>query len=148
MNLETTLRILAVIPKLHRNEYPARQAAADLGVAQGVIEGARKIVARATPEELEALKSGKIGLWTLHAKFYKPAMPTGNQRAARVDRAHENNHVVATFRQGLEALTSLPRPEDVAALCLHGRRRMAVNDKLTRALEWLKGFEHELEQAP
>jgi len=49
----------------------------------------------------------------------------------------------AHVNEALTALTSLPLPSDVADIVRKNpARTRAVNDRLTRSLQWLKDFEN------
>lgn len=128
-------------------------AAALMKVDKSMVDSARVILARGTPEDIAAADAGKVGVDPLARRIRGTARqkkPKGKRDAAlsqtghnpeRIQRLKMNADVWAKVGGALDALTAMPLPADVAGIIAgHPKRRLHAADKIARALQWLGEF--------
>lgn len=131
------------------------EAAQLLNVGERTISDAKVILKLGTPEEIEAVERGDIGVSSLSKELRKGTAPekrkarrdaplsqAGNN-PERIQRMQMNADIWAKLSEALIGLTSLPLPSDVAEIInANPARRRVVDEKLARSLQWLKEFEN------
>lgn len=124
-----------------------------LNVGRTSVVAARRILREGTREEIEGITNGTAGVQTIAQQLGKGLSPrvrdkarretwhTRGNRADSLQRVRMHAEVWAHVSGALDALTNLPLPADVAKIiAAQPLRKRAVNEKLSRSLQWLKDF--------
>lgn len=130
-------------------------AAELLNVSKRTIKYAKNVMNGGTPEEIRAVEAGSASASTIaqqinagqpprerKAKRETPLAQVGNN-PERIQRRQMHADIWAKLGGALDALTALPLPADVAEIInANTMRRKAVDEKLTRSLQWLSEFQN------
>lgn len=131
------------------------EAADLLNVGQRTVGAARTVLNEGTPEEIAAADSGDAAVSTIAKQIHegKPAGARKRNRSTplsqagknpeRIQRTKINAEIWGRIRDALTHLTSLPLPSEVATIARSNDRTRLVDDRLEKALQWLKEFESE-----
>lgn len=124
-------------------------AAKAVGIARHLVCDASMILKYGTPEEIESAEKGEAAISQLMRSIRGRVAPDVRQQQRKTnrigpDRRKENSDIAGiytTLRGGLEAMTSLPRPQDVVDMMRRNSQRKAVIDqRLVASLTWLTEF--------
>lgn len=132
----------------------ASDAAALLSVSAGSVSSARKVLSEASTDEIAAIERGDETVGAV-AKGIRAGLPPDRRQKKRdaplgqrgdnperIQRMQVNADIWAKLSDALMGLTSLPLPQDVAEIInANPNRRRIVDERLTRALQYLKGLE-------
>ena len=131
------------------------EAAQLLNVSSSTVQSARRVLSEATPEEIASVDRGEVAASTIANEIRQGLRPErrrtlreaplaqAGKNPERIQRAQMQADIWAHVNEALTALTSLPLPSDVADIVRKNpARTRAVNDRLTRSLQWLKDFEN------
>jgi hypothetical protein len=146
-----------------------KEAAEMMNVGERSANRARIVRAHGIPELQQAVEAGKVALWSAvevaqepqekqqeivmrgekaiadAAKVIRAQKPLRSPRAkpSGVSTQRMNADIWITLRDGLEKLTSLPLPGDVAAIARAHDKANFVDSRLDRAIKYLEEFHHE-----
>lgn len=108
------------------------------------VNKAKMILAKATPEVISAVQRGKMSIY----RAYDGTVPAERRRSApskqsddeRAEAHRSRSNIYSHLRLGIEELTSLPNPADVAAIARALDRSDLTSRKVPLALKWLQEF--------
>lgn len=127
-------------------------AAELLNVGTTSVQNAKTVMRDGTPEELAAIQRGDLGVNRLadQIRAKSPAKERAKKRAEpmsqsgknpeRIQRQQLNAEIWGRIKDALIHLTSLPLPDDAAAIARTNDRAGFVDARLSKATEWLKEF--------
>lgn len=131
------------------------EAAKLLNVSKGLVDEAKVVLAKGTPDEVTAVECGEVAASTLGRQIRKSQSPTERKKkrgatlaetggnVQRIQRMQMHAEIWARLSDALIGLTSLPLPTDVVEIIVaNTSRARTVDDRLSRSLQWLKDFEH------
>lgn len=131
------------------------QAAQMLNVSESSVGMAKTVLAKGTPEEISAVERGEIGASTIAREILKSQSPEKRRKrrdepmsqrgrnVERIQRSQMHAEIWARLSDALIGLTSLPIPSDVVEIIATNQQRSrVVDDRLSRSLNWIKGFEN------
>lgn len=140
--------------QIYRPLLSADKSAALLNVSPKSVQYAKKVLHEATPEEIAAVERGETTVSTLARDINKGQSPEkrkssrnaplaqNGKNPERIQRMQMQADIWAKLSEALLGLTSLPLPTDVAEIVnANPNRRRIVDEKLARALQWLKDFD-------
>lgn len=136
-------------------EISLSDAAALMNVHQTSVSSAKKVLREGTAEEVSAVERGEVAASTIAKQIRKGQSPEKRKskrnaplaqigkNPERIQRSQMQAEIWARMSDALIGLTSLPLPVDVAKIiAANPNRRRAVEERLTRSLQWLKDFDH------
>lgn len=131
------------------------EAAELMGVHRTSVQHAKLVLHEGTPEEIEAVKNGSIGVKTV-ANQIRSRIPEDQRKQMRetgISIVGKNPQRLQTqavqaelwrkFRQALEHLTELPLPTEIVSIARNYDKRnngKVVAKRLSSALQWLTEF--------
>jgi hypothetical protein len=131
-----------------------KQAAELLNVSERTIRDARVVQAGGTPEEIAAVERGEVAVATIANQVRKgmsdeqrkkkrsePISSVG-KNPERIQKQQINAEIWGRVRDALTHLTSLPLPQDVAAVARASDKTGLIDARLSKAMQWLKEFEN------
>lgn len=133
----------------------AEQAGALLNVGRASVQNAKKVLAEGTPEEIAAVERGEVGVKTVADQIRKRIDPEERKRRRdagmsqtgknpeRIQRQQINAEIWGRVRDAVTHLTSLPLPADVVAIVRAHDKTGLIDQRLSRAMDWLKEFDNE-----
>ena len=141
--------------QIRPSEISADRAAQLMNVGRGSIMAAKLVIAKGTPEELSAVKEGRASVSTI-AEQIRANVPSaerhlGGKDSPNMRAFHKKNataqqmkaQVWAQLRDGINALSGLPRAADVVPIARSMDKTGLVDTKLFSTLQFLKDFAHE-----
>lgn len=133
------------------------ELAAVFGVSEGTIRRAKQILVHGTSEDARRILAGEGGIAEIYRRIRQernlleitPKPKSTRRRAPRVPAVdHHQRRMINTaiwnsLRDGLYAMTSLPRVSDVLVVITGGNKVHIVDDLLPKALSFLQEFHNE-----
>lgn len=119
-------------------------AAKMFGVHRSSVNKAKMVLEKATPEVIAAVEQGKMSINRAYGSTIpaerRPVPPPKKSDAERAEAQRYKSNIFAHLRTGIDELTSLPQPADVAAIARALDRSDLISRKLPLALKWLQEF--------
>jgi|SRR5712671_4866435 len=132
----------------------ATAAAAQFGVSRSSVTQARTVLEFGTSQDIEDVRSGKIGVRPLADKIRKKISPEIKEELRkRVGKTLSTNHLVtlatdkalwAKFGPALRTFSELPHPKELIRVVMgnNGRKRV-INMHLHNTTKWIEEFTNE-----
>lgn len=140
--------------QIYRPPIIAAKAAQLLNVGIATVQHAKTVLNNGTSEEIASVDRGEASVSTIakairrgqspEKRKSKRAVPLGQRgnNPERIQRMQVNADIWQKLSDALMCLTSLPLPRDVAEIInANPTRRRIVDERLNRALQYLKGLE-------
>lgn len=147
---ELGAKILEASKRSVENKLPIMEVAKELGVSRSAITHGRIILEFGTPDEIEAVRSGKMGVKPVTEIIRKRLSEDEKNRLRQRNgpwtaKRRENNasdaEVWAMFSPTIRQLASLPDVKDMLRVVRSNRvREDTLKDYLETASDWLKEF--------
>jgi hypothetical protein len=113
------------------------------GINRSTVNKAKMILAKATPEVVVAVEQGRMSI----SRGYETTVPAGRRPVVakltveeRAAALRTRSNIYSHLRLGVDELTSLPKPADVAAIARALDRSDFIARKVPLALKWLQEF--------
>ena len=131
------------------------QAAKLLNVSRDTVLSAKTVIEEGTDEEIRSLETGEVSARALADKIRernprdRTKDPIGRPQAKSLIAAQTQGarrmkaDVWRQLRDGLSAISSLPKPADVASIARAHDKTGLVDAKLFQSLQFMKDFAHE-----
>lgn len=131
----------------------AEQAAEMMNVHRETVKHAKTVLASGTDEEIKAVQEGKAAVSTIarqiraevsainRKKAHEVELSQTGKNPERIHKAKLDAKIWEQLSEALNNISNLPLPDDVAQMVAgHTKRRLLVDAKLLRSLQWLEEF--------
>lgn len=129
-----------------------KQAADLLNTSRTTVIAAKKVLRRADPDDIAAIKAGratihgidkKISRGVINKKPIHRKLTKDNSYAERGESIRATAKLFGKLRQALHNICDLPRSKDMVAIARAPTKARVIDEHLTRSLKWLQEFEHD-----
>ncbi len=139
------------------DDVPAtrEEAAKMVGISKSMAGYGRMVLAKASPQELAAVQSGRVSVTTVGrrlstgqyaaTRIREMETPKG-QRGKNPERIQHQKikaDIYGKLRDALAGITSLPRTSDVMEIVRTHDKNGVIKSRLSLAMQWLKEFSDE-----
>lgn len=110
-----------------------------VGIKRGSIQSAVVVLRNGSNEEIAQLGRGATSISAIARSLGNPR----KSHAMRTQRIRENAALWKQLKTGIEHITSLPLPAELARVARNNKASTQfIDERLPRALKWLEDFKH------